>query len=351
MAFMPEGAAGPANDTSSQRSATVTSLGFQDAEQPPESTLPPITDLDLTTAAEPSPAHAPTSPWSATGSGATASPGSQSDPEMTVLADDLSGQAPAPRPAEPSLTTIIMSEGDSSRDDISFGEDGAASSELAIPPPGEPGVASLDDDLFGDTPSFSSAHTPADSTASPPAQPPPVPVRDDVFDFDTADSDPVLGSAGDPFGTASTTAPPPAAAGYDVSSSDLGDVFSHSAAPEAAANDPLASPAGGEVSISDNLLDDPMHEIEPLADESQPAPAERAVPPETPGTPDITPVMRQRIHETLERVAWEAFADLSETMVKQVLERVETIAWEVIPQMAETLVKEEIRRMKDEGED
>ena len=69
-----------------------------------------------------------------------------------------------------------------------------------------------------------------------------------------------------------------------------------------------------------------------------------------PTTPDISPVMRQRIHDTLEKVAWEAFSDLSDTIVRQVLERFEAIAWEVIPQMAEALVREEIRRMKGEEE-
>jgi hypothetical protein len=60
--------------------------------------------------------------------------------------------------------------------------------------------------------------------------------------------------------------------------------------------------------------------------------------------------MRQRIHDTLEKVAWEAFSDLSDTIVRQVLERFEAIAWEVIPQMAEALVREEIRRLKGEEE-
>ncbi|MEZ4330714.1 MAG: response regulator [Myxococcota bacterium] len=65
---------------------------------------------------------------------------------------------------------------------------------------------------------------------------------------------------------------------------------------------------------------------------------------------DLSPVLQQRVHETLEKVAWEAFSDLSETIVKQVIERVERIAWEVIPQMAETLVREEIRKLKGESD-
>jgi CheY-like chemotaxis protein len=81
-----------------------------------------------------------------------------------------------------------------------------------------------------------------------------------------------------------------------------------------------------------------------------PAPAATASP--TGSRPDLTPVMRDRIHDTLEKVAWEAFADLSDDIVRQLMERVEQIAWEVIPQMAETLLQDEIRRMKgEEGEE
>jgi len=65
---------------------------------------------------------------------------------------------------------------------------------------------------------------------------------------------------------------------------------------------------------------------------------------------DLSPIMEQRIQETLEKVAWEAFSDLSESIVKQVIGRVEEIAWEVIPEMAETLVREEIRKMKREAD-
>ena len=81
-----------------------------------------------------------------------------------------------------------------------------------------------------------------------------------------------------------------------------------------------------------------------------PAPAATASP--AGSRPDLTPVMRDRIHDTLEKVAWEAFADLSDDIVRQLMERVEQIAWEVIPQMAETLIQDEIRRMKgEEGEE
>jgi hypothetical protein len=62
----------------------------------------------------------------------------------------------------------------------------------------------------------------------------------------------------------------------------------------------------------------------------------------------IRPRLRAQLHDTLEKIAWESFSDLTETIVRQAVERVEQVAWEVIPQLAETLVREEIRRMKGE---
>jgi hypothetical protein len=64
----------------------------------------------------------------------------------------------------------------------------------------------------------------------------------------------------------------------------------------------------------------------------------------------ITPRLREQLHDTLEKIAWESFGDVTEQIVRAALERVEQIAWEVIPQMAETMIREEIRRMKGEGE-
>jgi len=83
------------------------------------------------------------------------------------------------------------------------------------------------------------------------------------------------------------------------------------------------------------------------------SPGDVATPASAPsaGRPEISPALEQHVHATLEKVAWEAFGDLSEQLVKQVLARVEAVAWEVIPQMAEVLIKEEIERMKsDSGE-
>lgn len=62
----------------------------------------------------------------------------------------------------------------------------------------------------------------------------------------------------------------------------------------------------------------------------------------------IEPQLRQQLHDTLEKIAWESFGDLTEAIVKQSVQRVEEIAWEVIPELAETLIRDEIRRLKGE---
>jgi CheY-like chemotaxis protein len=72
---------------------------------------------------------------------------------------------------------------------------------------------------------------------------------------------------------------------------------------------------------------------------------------ESSAEPRLSPALQQHVQATLEKVAWEAFGDLSERVVKEALARIEAVAWEVIPQMAEVLIREEIERMKgaDEG--
>jgi CheY-like chemotaxis protein len=312
-------------------------------------------------------------------------------------------------------TTVIMSDGETSSDGIELGDlsprvtnldaldddladlaaTGSDDMGMGGPATPNPNETVLADDLFDTNP----------ATAEVPATPAPAasgPALDDTFDFGTSnadldtdespapadplagmsqppiastpfsattqltDTDPLAGSVRDLDGESfsqpmvnpeplTPPEPPPTSdpapladpIGYDVSSSDLRDPFTESEAPSAPpvveepqhSQEPQRSPEPQALALSDE--DDGLSVSEGLlgADESGQS------------GPDISPVMRDRIHETLERVAWEAFADLSETMVKTVLERVETIAWEVIPQMAEALVKEEIRRMKGDDED
>jgi hypothetical protein len=63
---------------------------------------------------------------------------------------------------------------------------------------------------------------------------------------------------------------------------------------------------------------------------------------------ELSPRLRGQVHDTLEKVAWEAFGDLSERIVREAVERIEQVAWDVIPRLAETLIREEIRKLKGE---
>jgi len=71
--------------------------------------------------------------------------------------------------------------------------------------------------------------------------------------------------------------------------------------------------------------------------------AERAV-----ALPAIDP---QRIHDAIEKVAWEAFGPLAEQVVKEVSRKIEAIAWETIPMLAERIIREEIARLKQQQDD
>jgi CheY-like chemotaxis protein len=212
----------------------------------------------------------------------------------------------------------------------------------------------------------------------------PATAADDAFEFEF-DSSPASSRDGslrvdsDDLAQA-TVLDPNGASGFDVSSSDLSDVFAPPApaakapapgrAPAAAPAEPVVAPedsfsgfaigAAEEAEFAplaaaevDELDEASLEELEPLR---PPEPARR--PAAAPAPPSaaaaaleaLAPQLRAQLHDTLEKIAWESFSTVTEQIVRLALERVETIAWEVIPQMAETLVREEIRRMKGETE-
>jgi CheY-like chemotaxis protein len=191
---------------------------------------------------------------------------------------------------------------------------------------------------------------------------------------------------------------PKGASGYDVSSSDLDDFSSSElgSVPKleplpddpAEADDAIAryaelmpglvepdatimAPLFRSVGTRDSDLEEPV-EIDPdpvaivvedaspvqFAEEveAEPAAVEESRPAMTPVSAEtmlqnIEPELRQQLHDTLEKIAWESFGELTEAIVRQSVERVEAIAWEVLPQMAETLIREEIRRLKGDPSD
>jgi hypothetical protein len=271
---------------------------------------------------------------------------------------DISLAEPASKAIDPTPQPLDLGPSNVSPQDLDFAFD--VSEQV---PAGD-----LEDSLAD---SFSSLMDISESQilAGPPSDPPPVP--NDVA------SDTVV--VDDSF-----------AAGYDVSSSDLATAPPTQETPvvdEFAAGIDESIAVGLNTGLKDGLNEDSSEELQQdtgqdlieIPDENaahddrldedllQETSAPSAIDPAPPAaedelelgvaTPtssgddriaDLSPLVEQRIQETLEKVAWEAFSDLSETIVKQVIGRIEQIAWEVIPQMAETLVREEIRKMKGE---
>ncbi len=171
--------------------------------------------------------------------------------------------------------------------------------------------------------------------------------------------------AADPF------AATPERAAWDVSSDELSDPFStqvigntnppldaaaHEAPPVFA--EPLfgAEDAGAEFDLNDDgaegVLNDDGAEVD-LNDDAAPAPPAAAfVPARAEAAPaavaELPDALRDQIHETLEKIAWEALGDVSERIVREAVARIEQVAWDVIPRLAETLIREEIRKLKGE---
>jgi CheY-like chemotaxis protein len=148
--------------------------------------------------------------------------------------------------------------------------------------------------------------------------------------------------------------PPRASRDFDVSSPDLEDPYRTRVlhGPEVAPAREAASAAGFAEPLFDDDLGD-AGEFEPVAPAAPAVETAPAAPPVLAASPaasgaELPPQLRGQLHETLEKVAWEAFGDLSERIVREAVERIEQVAWDVIPRLAETLIREEIRKLKGE---
>ena len=175
--------------------------------------------------------------------------------------------------------------------------------------------------------------------------------------------DPAPASWNDSSPAAPGLSSPTVVADFDVSSSDLATAAPIFASPIPApaqtpawstgAVTPAPSPSRRDADLDFFLSEIPAPATPSPASQATspaafPVSSSAASPSANAAVAHMSPILQQQVQETLEKVAWEAFSDLSETIVKQVIERVERIAWEVIPQMAETLVREEIRKLKGE---
>jgi CheY-like chemotaxis protein len=162
---------------------------------------------------------------------------------------------------------------------------------------------------------------------------------DDVFD-------PVLDDVADA---------PPASAAYDVASPDEEDPFRTRVIEdvEAAEGDDGVFQSLAEPIFEDELSDAAALDLPPPGAESM-AESLVAEAPEWPASAapaagvEISSALREQMHEALEKIAWEAFGDLSERIVREAVERIEQVAWDVMPRLAETLIREEIRKLKGE---
>jgi hypothetical protein len=127
----------------------------------------------------------------------------------------------------------------------------------------------------------------------------------------------------------------------DLAPTDLGDPFADE--PEA----PLAPAASATVVMAGFDETDPFDAAlpthEPPAARSAPPAPEREL-------PAAALPSRDELRNLLEKMAWEAFGDVTDRIVRETVQRVEQIAWEVIPKMAETLIREEIRKLKESDE-
>jgi CheY-like chemotaxis protein len=197
---------------------------------------------------------------------------------------------------------------------------------------------------------------------------------------DVQDDDPMSVEAEDL--ARATVLDPNGASGYDVSSSDLGDPFGDEIISTAEAAEEVAPSDATRLMATDSLLHEPVaaaaivdaadagevlepaqfaSEEDPMALESTfepPPPPAREARPLPPGSAvqadaalaEMSPMLREKIHDTLEKIAWESFGNVTEKIVAEVVDRVEKIAWEVVPQLTEALIKAEIRRLKGDSE-
>ena len=302
------------------------------------------------------PAAAP--PAAAPAAAAPAAAAGQAPAEAFDFLDDSLGSVSAPD-QEPALETETPLDLGSTADPLAFGD--TTPSAEATAPTDEPSaaeqtiamaertIANLDDGPgAADSTTLTSQGLPDDDAT---ATPDPgssaddlslgpdssAGTVDDLLDFGFAKPGPgaasgddlLLGIGVDDLAQA-TVVDPSGVSNFDVSASDLAGPLEAGSAPSAPADEP--ADAGQTV-------------LEPPA----PPPAAAGAPPELSAEAtlkEIAPRLRKQLHETLEKIAWESFGDVTDKIVRQALERVEAIAWEVIPHMAETLIREEIRRMK-----
>jgi len=155
---------------------------------------------------------------------------------------------------------------------------------------------------------------------------------------------------------------------WDVASDELaepfaGDEMADTAPPPGAADaaDDLTPPAFASPLFDDDAAAEfELTDIAPTRPPASKGATTAVNPVPTPPAPsaaaaaaaapaELSGAMRDQVHTTIEKIAWEALGDVSERIVKEAVARIEQVAWDVIPRLAETLIREEIRKLKGES--
>jgi len=136
---------------------------------------------------------------------------------------------------------------------------------------------------------------------------------------------------------------------HEITPTDLGDPFAEHAEPDespaASATVVVGAPEAKWPEEDGDLFETPP----PIADDEV-GEALSEAPVAIPIATAAAVPGRDELRNMLEKIAWEAFGDVTDRIVRETVQRVEQIAWEVIPKMAETLIREEIRKLKEADE-
>ena len=324
-------------------------------------------------------------------------PETRPDATIAMMPEDAPGPeaTPAAPAAEPALTTV---------DAAIF--DAVAESAPAAPPPSPSEAPAPPDEAFD----FEFQTAPPEPPPVETAEPPPVQTAEPAGPEDLAQAtilDPKLGSgfavsSSDLDSTFSPMPPPPPADAPAPGEAPAPPPLPAAATPEPeaeplssdllgvgpvveAGEEPLASTVDGPEDamgaepaefLDAEPAEAPSPQAEPVPMAPLPGSFEPPTPPPTPEpvgvaesaappatfepteaapsldrlTEQIAPALRVELHETLEKIAWESFGQMTDRIVQEVIQRVESVAWDVVPKLAEALIQEEIRKLKGGSE-
>jgi CheY-like chemotaxis protein len=291
------------------------------------------------------------------------------------LASDLAEPPAAKRPAAaaavPRDATVAMFvdppvAANDDAFDFSFGGDDGADAQSEPLDPDQLAHTTLLDPAAGSGLDISSSDLAFDAAPAAATQilsfgddgPQSLPLAAEDAELDLAETDPLDEAplAGEPLDEADpfeTTMPP--IGGLRTGAPDRFERDPFEDAPMMA-GDPL--PAEGDLDAASPFGEEP-ESGEPIAgeelagtgwDDASPFESPPPVAPARGSEPATAPaIARADLHDMIEKIAWDAFAPITEKIVRETIAKIEQVAWEVVPKLAETLIQEEIRRLKGDS--